>query len=491
VAEQGAEWAVATSRERADQSRCGQPPTAAARLGTVLGGKWELRTLLGTGAMASVYLGVHRNGSRVAIKLLDAQLARHGDLLQRFLREGHLANRVEHPGIVRVFDDGVSPDGAPFLVMELLEGESLSDLLAHHGPLSPAQAGLFGAQILDALGAAHERGIVHRDIKPANLFVSLGGNVKVLDFGIARLQEPAGSRPLTLEGAVLGTPSFMPPEQALGAWDRIDAQTDLWALGATLYALLTGQSVREDAADAREALLFAMWKPVRPIAAVRPELPAALANVIDRALRLDKGARWPSARAMKEALDDAVGGRVTSRAGGMTARLRTFVMPRRVAEAPQPRAAAGSRLPKFSGPRPLPLPAGAATKAVTAPVLGSSTGGRTSEPQSERSSRSVVATVSGAVTVVAVLGLTGWLVALAAPEERPATFELQEGSLPRNEVELPADGAGPTSLGSEPFLAIGEGEPTAERAPPPARKAAPKGAPRDAPRLDPLDRGRF
>lgn len=280
---------------------------ARARTGMVLKEKWTLDRLLGTGGMASVYLGVHRNGSRVAIKMLHRFLSAHEETVRRFLREGYLANKVEHQGVVHVLDDDVAPDGAPFLVMELLDGSSLDAILASRGAFPVRQAVEIVGEVLDVLAAAHDKGIVHRDLKPGNVFLSRDGNVKVLDFGIARLRETSSTAThATMGGAILGTPAFMPPEQARGRWEEVDARSDLWAMGATLFMLLTNRSVREDAGTVNEALSEAISRPVPPIQGIIPELPAPIAAVIDRSLLFDKSARWASARDMRRALSHAL-----------------------------------------------------------------------------------------------------------------------------------------------------------------------------------------
>lgn len=279
---------------------------AQSRVGMVLKDKWTIDRLLGVGGMASVYRATHRNGSKVAVKILHAHLAAHPDTLRRFLREGYLSNKVEHPDVVHVLDDDLAPDGAPFLIMELLAGKSLDTVLEERGPLGVKEAVGLVSKILTVLEAAHAKGIVHRDLKPANVFLLENGNIKVLDFGIARLHEVSASHAATMGGAVLGTPAFMPPEQARGRWDDVDPRSDLWAMGATLFMLLTNRSVREEAETANEALMYAMAKPVAPMAELLPSLPRPIAAVIDRSLAFDKAARWPTAAAMKEALAGAL-----------------------------------------------------------------------------------------------------------------------------------------------------------------------------------------
>ncbi len=276
---------------------------AEARVGTTLKGKYRLEALLGVGGMASVYRAMHRNGHRVAVKLLHPELSIVLDVQQRFLREGYVANRVDPPGAVRVIDDDVTEDGAPFLVMELLEGESLASLWARRVRVPAEELVPLVQKLLDVLAAAHAKGIVHRDIKPENVFVTEEGAVKILDFGIARLVEP-GQGSETRTGRMLGTPAFMPPEQALGRRKEIDAQTDLWAVGATLYALLSNHFVHE-AETPEEIVVKAATRPAKPLLTVAPEVPEPVARVVDRALMFQKADRWASAGEMQAALDEA------------------------------------------------------------------------------------------------------------------------------------------------------------------------------------------
>jgi eukaryotic-like serine/threonine-protein kinase len=165
---------------------------ARARVGQVLKDKWRLDELLGVGGMASVYAATHRNASRVAVKMLHVELSLDPSIRARFQREGYLANTVGHPGAVRVLDDDVADDGSVFLVMELLEGETVLARWIRKGRTLPAEEVVSVTdQLLDVLAAAHARGTVHRDIKPENIFLTRDGLVKVLDFGIARVQELA------------------------------------------------------------------------------------------------------------------------------------------------------------------------------------------------------------------------------------------------------------------------------------------------------------
>jgi len=265
-------------------------------------GRWVLERKLGAGGAATVFAARHRNGSRAAIKILDADLHDDAEALRRFLREGLLANTVGHPGVVRVLDEDVE-DGHPYLVMELLDGESLSARRKRLGGKLPVDEVLRTAEdLLDVLAAAHEKGIVHRDIKPANLFLTKDGKLKVLDFGLAKLRKAVQGESTAI-GTILGTPGFLAPETARGEVEQIDARSDLWAVGATIVNLLSGKFPHDERGTA--LIHAAMHRPARPTRDVAPQLAPRVAEVVDRALAFDKEARWPSARAMREALLEA------------------------------------------------------------------------------------------------------------------------------------------------------------------------------------------
>ncbi|MBX3227085.1 MAG: serine/threonine protein kinase [Labilithrix sp.] len=277
---------------------------AEARVGTVLRGKYTVERVIGIGGMASVYEAMHRNGRRVALKLLHPELSIRTDLRKRFLREAQAANAVKHSGVVAVVDDDVAEDGAAFLVMELLEGQSVEELWEAYGRKLPAKTVLTIASDLCAvLTVAHGAGVIHRDLKPANLFVTTSGELKVLDFGIARVRDAAVSS-ATSTGSVFGTPAFMAPEQAGGLVNELGPLTDIWAVGATMYTLLSGRSVHEGQSGQHIAILAAT-RPAPSLAAVLPEAPTEVVELVDRALAFEKANRWLSANDMRTALEEA------------------------------------------------------------------------------------------------------------------------------------------------------------------------------------------
>jgi serine/threonine-protein kinase len=277
---------------------------ASARVGHVLNEKWTLERLIGVGGMAAVYGARHRNGARAAVKMLHAELGRNPAVRERFLREGYAANRVEHRGAVQVLDDDVvkggPDDGAAYLVMELLEGESLEDRAAHAPPISEQEYLTIANGVLQVLEAAHEHGVVHRDLKPDNIFLARDPEdgrlrVKVLDFGLARLTE---SQSTTQFGLALGTPSYMSPEQAAGRSEEIDGRTDLFALAATGFRLLTLRRIHEEENVVRLVGKMAN-EPAPKVRSVLPTVSERVAAIIDRALEFRREDRYANAAAMR------------------------------------------------------------------------------------------------------------------------------------------------------------------------------------------------
>jgi serine/threonine protein kinase len=286
-------------RQRCPEDQVEPVGPAAALLGRLLCRKWRIDGLVSAGGTSWVYSATHRNGRRVAIKVLRRELASVARIKKRFLREGYLANRVGHPGAVCVLDDDTD-DGVVFLVMEFLEGTNLKTM-SREGPREPQEVAFVVDGLLDILAAAHGVGVVHRDVKPSNIFLTTTGEIKLLDFGIARLRDPSSALSHTRNGQVLGTPGFMAPEQARGRWGDVDARTDIWAVGATMFRLLTGRHVHEADSD-QEAMIAAATTPAPLLGTARGDVPDSLGELVDRALRFDARERWQSAREMQSAL---------------------------------------------------------------------------------------------------------------------------------------------------------------------------------------------
>ncbi len=253
-------------------------------------GTYVIERELGRGGMGSVWIGAHSLlGRRAAIKVLLPELSKHQDIVQRFFNEARAATAVKHAGIVEIYDFGWAPDGSAYIVMELLDGESLSSRMARQGRLPTAFALGVARQIAAALDAAHKAGVIHRDLKPDNVFlvpdpeVALGERVKLLDFGIAKLtDEQPGNLARTQTGAVMGTPYYMSPEQCRGA-GQVDARSDLYALGCMLYEMLGGQ-VPFPGEGAGEIIGAHLHVAVPPLRALAPDVPAAIEALIMRLL---------------------------------------------------------------------------------------------------------------------------------------------------------------------------------------------------------------
>jgi serine/threonine-protein kinase len=266
-------------------------------IGSVLGGRYRLVELLGQGGMATIYRARDAQLDRdVAVKLLRPEFGRDPDFLARFRDEARSAASLSHPNIVAVFDFG-DDDAGPYIVMELIDGQDLAAILRENGPLPPRQAARVSAEVAKALHAAHVRGIVHRDVKPSNILVGRDGRVKVADFGIARALNESQ---LTLPGVTMGSVHYFSPEQARG--EPAVGASDTYSLGIVLYEALTGQRPFSGDGSAAVALARLTTTPPRP-GALRAGVPAALDQVVGRAMALEPAGRYPSAAAMASALE--------------------------------------------------------------------------------------------------------------------------------------------------------------------------------------------
>jgi serine/threonine protein kinase len=263
---------------------------------------YEVVSLLGEGGMGTVYLALHPiMGRKAAVKVLKPELARDESLVTRFFNEARAANAIRHPNIIDIIDVGMLPEeNTPYMLMEFLEGESLSARLDRSRPLEVGQAVEIASQTASALAAAHSKGIVHRDLKPDNLFlvpdemVAAGERVKVLDFGIAKLRDDMrGSSMKTRTGAIMGTAAYMSPEQCQGLIERIDHRTDIYALGIIMYEMLTGAPpfISEGFGD---IIIMHVMKEADPPHLRNPAVPPELSATILRALAKAPEARFQS-----------------------------------------------------------------------------------------------------------------------------------------------------------------------------------------------------
>jgi serine/threonine-protein kinase len=300
------------------------------RLGALIGDTYQIVRVVGEGGMGRVYEARHLRlkERRFAVKCLHTELARNAEMAARFLREAEAASSIKHANVVDVFDVHHLPDGTPYLVGEFLEGEELADYVDKRGPLESRVAAKVTRQVCHALAAAHDRGIVHRDMKPENIFVlgaSIGPvergesrtlQVKVLDFGISK-SGPSESSQLTRTGVIMGTPSYMSPEQARGR--VVDARADVYSVGACLYFMVTGRRPF-DSDDPTSTLSMVLTEdPVRP-REIDARIPESLELIIQRAMAKDANDRYPSMLEFEKALSMYSGGR-TSTAAPSNARL--------------------------------------------------------------------------------------------------------------------------------------------------------------------------
>jgi len=267
--------------------------------------------------MGAVYLAEHPGiGRRVAVKVLHKNYTRDEHLLARFLNEARAANAIRHPNIIEILDSGMMADGTPFLVMELLEGESLGNRLRQTGALPIPTAVDFAYQTASALGAAHAKGIVHRDLKPDNLFVvpdphdAHRERIKVLDFGIAKLQQGStGDSVKTRTGTLMGTPIYMSPEQCRGT-RAIDHRSDIYSLGVIFYEMLVGQPpfVSEGFG---ELVNMHLNVPPAPARSKRPEIPAAVDALVMKMLAKNPEERYADMKQVQAALKASGGSQFT------------------------------------------------------------------------------------------------------------------------------------------------------------------------------------
>jgi serine/threonine-protein kinase len=260
--------------------------------------------------MGAVYEAVHVGlGVRVAVKLLNPSFTSNEKAVSRFKREARTAAAVRHENIVTVTDTDLDDEGVPFIVMELLEGESLNSLIRRERSLRAEVSSAIAAQVLEGLAAAHERGVIHRDLKPGNVVLarerSGAYRVKILDFGISKfVADELKTHDVTATGAVIGTPRFMAPEQARGQTD-LDARVDLYAVGLMMYTMLTGK-LPFSGASPEEITSHITSGNFMPPRQVRPDIPEALERVILKAMATDRDDRYPDARTFLNALKEAV-----------------------------------------------------------------------------------------------------------------------------------------------------------------------------------------
>ena len=295
--------------------------------GDLIGGRYRLDELIGTGGMGQVFRGVDTVLARpVAIKLVDAvESRRREEIMQGFLREARISAAIDHRNVVRILDFGTHGSTVPYMVMELLEGESLGDVLGRGDAMPFDWLLAIVTQVLDGLAAAHDAGIVHRDLKPENIYlVRDQGQVspKILDFGISKFLDSNGTAQVTTKhGHVVGTPAYMSPEQARGV-RSIDQRSDIYSVGVVLYELLCGEMpfYSENPGD---LMLMIMTTEAKPLAERVPEVGMAMSEVVSRAMSKRPEDRYQSVREMQKAVlassQEVLGSKAVER---LNARLR-------------------------------------------------------------------------------------------------------------------------------------------------------------------------
>ncbi len=297
-------------------------------------GRYALERVLGHGGMATVFLASDTVlDRRVALKSLAGNVAADPELRARFLREARFAARLVHPNVVQVYDAGEDEEG-PYLVMEVVDGETLAATLARRGHLPPAEIVVLGIELCSALAAAHAGGIVHRDVKPQNVLLGRDGAVKLADFGIARSHEATA---LTQAGSVLGTAAYLAPEQARG--EPAGPAADLYALGVVLYEALAGRRPYE-AGSLHDLVLLREREPPVPPRVLAPDVPAELDASVLRCLALDPAGRPASAAALARDLASSLDPVETRRLPAVGPESVTAVVPRRRRRRLAPAAAA-------------------------------------------------------------------------------------------------------------------------------------------------------
>jgi eukaryotic-like serine/threonine-protein kinase len=381
----------------------------------LLADRYALGRELGSGGMARVVAAHDQLLDReVAVKLLSAPS--DGAARTRFLQEARSAARLSHPDAVSVFDTG-EHEGQPFIVMELIDGETLGDLLDREGPLEVEVAVAITLGVLDVLAAAHRQGMVHRDVKPGNVLLPAEGGVKLADFGIAKAMDEV-SAGLTATGSVVGTASYLAPELVEGG--RATPASDVYSVGCMLYALLAGRP--PFTGDSALAVAYAQrHTPVPAVETLRPEVPAELRAVLDRALAKDPSVRYPDAEGMRAALLDG----------------------------------------EVDAPATVPLAAAAPEREPTAVLAPAGAGGPRPEAR-----RGLAGSILGLLAVALVLGVLAWWIAGAlGGQDEPAVAPADEGAAEAPEDEGAAAEEGGTGEEAAPEEETPAEETPAEEAP--------------------------
>lgn len=489
--------------------------TAPVSEGDLILEKYRVERVLGQGGMGVVVAATHVElDQRVALKFLLPEALVHADIVERFAREAKAAARIQSQHVVRVIDTGRMPSGAPFMVMEYLEGDDLGALLEREQRLTTSVAADYLLQACEAIGEAHAAGIVHRDLKPSNLFLAKQRDrrqiIKVLDFGISKLDDKKAA-PITQTATMLGSPHYMSPEQLVSS-KSVDARSDIWALGVILYELVSGQRPFE--ADTMPEIVGKILQnaPI-PLSTLVPGLSPEVERIVARCLANAPEKRYASVAELAAALrplasDDASASasvaRISRVLGGASlppaAPTASITHAESVAATLRPRADTGAEtLPERA------LPAGGATN--VAPITAVAASMSAERPRDTSSRRNVIIGVVVALSVAGVLALRrdrvpGPEVAVRATSTPEATLSSPPPTPPSAvpeagpvAIEAPAVTASavPTSSAAPSASALGGGTTPTRRTKPttatPATAAAPTQAPTQAPSKSPLQMG--
>jgi serine/threonine-protein kinase len=439
--------------------------------GDILMEKFRVDRLLGMGGMGVVVAATHIGlQQRVAIKFMLANKVAAREQYERFLREARAAVRLKSEHVARVSDVGTMETGAPYMVMEYLEGRDLSAVLADGGPLPIAEAVDHILQACEAVGEAHAAGIIHRDLKPANLFLttSAGGAdcIKVLDFGISKTSD--SELALTHEAAILGSPLYMSPEQMRASKDA-DARADIWSLGVVIYQLLTGTTPFH--ADQMQALCARVFfgEPT-PITTLRAEVPPGLEATILQCLEKDRARRWRNVAELAAALAPFGSARASGYAERVAGVLGMQVEPSR----------ATNVLP--GAPAHVPVPGPGPASALGSGTLQTSVLGQTGHtPPTAKRGPVVVAALGAVLLVVAAGGVARWGSAATVKPATPGAASVLLSATPLETVPpatapMPAPDASISAPPAASSVAV---------APAPAPTAAPSGRRIGAPTTKP------
>jgi predicted Ser/Thr protein kinase len=434
-----------------------------------IAGRYQVVKKLGAGAFGTVYKAKDKIlGRMVAIKTIRLEgLAAAGtsleELMDRFKREAQVSAQLKHPNIVTIYDIGEA-GGVSYIAMEFIDGVGLDRVIATGGQLPLERAAMLGAQVADALDFAHRNGVVHRDIKPANIMVEAGDRVKVTDFGIAKVMDSGDH--LTMTGSLLGTPSYMSPEQAKGA--PLDGRSDLFAVGCILYEMLAGKKAFRG--DSITGLIFKIITEEPPsIREMDPDIPDEMVRIIARALAKTQDARYQTGR---ELADDLLS---LTRAGTTPTLRQSETATAAGAAAPlssptviTPATLKGTAVTRAAAPAPPPLPA----PPIPIPPIPQ---GRAAAPAREHAPRSgaglMIALIAGGLLIALTAAAAGWFLFLRKAEQAVAT---NAGAAPvpgQTQSSLPA-GAAVEPEALTPVPVAEPSAPAAEPVPPPTTSAA-------------------